>query len=67
MSFGLYDHDWVDPDEDEIVYCRDCVYFEQPPDANAGDYGFCRSSIQEEHELYWMKPDDYCEYGGVPR
>lgn len=31
MSFGLRDEDWVEPDPEPIIKCRDCEFWERCP------------------------------------
>lgn len=62
MSFGYYDNDWIDPDDEdeelEPVYCEDCCECEQVPDKNC-KWGWChyedmfvKLNVQEICEAY---------------
>lgn len=41
MSFGLRDEDWIDPDEGEIVECRNCENWNECPENDK--WGWCES------------------------
>lgn len=63
MSFGYYDHEWVDPDP-EPVYdgpCNRCARFEECP-CGCG-WGYCNKYVGE----YFDGADraDECEYAEV--
>ena len=49
MSFGLRDEDWVDPDPEPIVKCRDCEEF-VACECGCG-WGWCRSNCEFREEI----------------
>ncbi len=50
MSFGIRDIDWVDPDPEPVVKCRDCEYYDPCPCGCA--HGWCtyHEQFTEENE-----------------
>lgn len=42
MSFGLRDEDWVEPDPEPIIKCRDCEFWERCP--SGCEWGWCTTT-----------------------
>lgn len=53
MSFGLRDEDWVEPDPEPIIKCRDCEFWERCP--SGCEWGWCT-----DHRCEFTREDDEC-------
>lgn len=53
MSFGLRDEDWVEPDLEPIIKCRDCEFWERCP--SGCEWGWCT-----DHRREFTREDDEC-------